>query len=137
LKGSVLLVEDDTRIRSIYAYLLVQAGYTVIEAASVATALMHLNALDLSCIVLDLKLPNGHGRRVVEELQSKRDDVPVVVLSGHYSDGDWDFPVVAVLQKPPAPVALVEAVEKASSQADAIREIRNSTRRLRGITGVL
>jgi len=136
VNGRVLLVEGDDGTRTTFKTLS-NAGYIVIEAESVKTALMHLDVLDLSCVILDLKLPNGHGRRVVEELQSKRNDVPVVVLSGYHGEEEWGFPVVAVLPKPPTPVALVEAVEKASSQADAIREIRNSTRRLRGITGVL
>ena len=94
MNGRVLLVEGDDGTRTTFKTLS-NAGYIVIEAESVKTALMHLDVLDLSCVILDLKLPNGHGRRVVEELQSKRNDVPVVVLSGYHGEEEWGFPVVA------------------------------------------
>lgn len=132
----VLLVEGDDAVRDTFRTLS-DAGYRIIEAGSVKTALMHIDVLDLSCIVLDLKLPNGHGRRVVEELQSKRDDVPVIILSNFHSDDEWGPLVVAVLDKPPSEGALLQAVEMASKQSEAIRALRVSTRKLRGMTGVV
>lgn len=137
MNGRVLLVEDDQRVRMALSMILTNAGYTTIGAGSVATALMHLDVLDLSCVVLDLMLPNGHGRRVVEELKAKRDDVPVVILSAFHGEDVWDFPVVAVLEKPTKRDVLLAAVSKASNHATAIRALRESTRRLRNLTGVV
>lgn len=135
--GRVLLVEDDRRARMILAMILTNAGYTVIGAGSVATALMHLDVLDLSCVVLDLMLPNGHGRLVVEKLKEKRDDVPVVILSAFHGEDVWDFPVVAVLEKPTKRDVLLSAVSKAATHANAIRAIRESTRRIKDLTKVV
>lgn len=137
----VLVVEDDARQRSMICLILANAGYGIVEAVSVKTALMHLDIIDLSAIVLDLRLPNGHGRRVVEELISKRDDVPVVVLTGYPEDAPTGFPVTAVIDKvldrrddtnksPSFRTRLLEAVSEARVASDAIKSMRSSTRRL-------
>ena len=126
----VLIVEDDERVRKAICLILANAGYGVVEAVSVKTALMHLDILDLSAIVLDLRLPNGHGKRVVEELIAKRDDVPVVVLTGYPEDAPTGFPVTSILDKPVQRDRLLRAVGDARVASDAIRSLRTSTRKL-------
>lgn len=133
----MLLVEDDPKVRAAIYMLLADAGYGVIGASSVKTALMHLDVLDLTCVVLDLHLPNGHGRRVVEELQAKRDDVPVVILSSFHDSEGWEFPVVSVLEKPVKKEALIKCVDNAAKHADAIHSLRETTRRMQDITGIV
>lgn len=134
MKGTVLLVEDDTHIRHIYAYILVQAGYKVIEAVSVATALMHLDVIDLVAIVLDLRLPNGHGRRVVEELIAKRNDLPAVILSATPDEYEWSWPVVAALQKPARRTPFLKAVALATRfHEEGVAKLRETARRLKDL----
>lgn len=156
----VLVVEDDDKQRAIICLILTNAGYKVTEAVSVKTALMHLDLIDLSAVVLDVRLPNGHGRKVVEALIAKRDDVPVVVLTAFPEDAPTGFPVTSVLDKVPQrkcshcggrivaqdekcpscaePVRfekpfrdrLITAVADARKTSDDIRSIRTSTRKL-------
>jgi len=142
----VLVVEDDDKQRHIICLILANAGYGTVEAVSVKTALMHLDIIDLSAIVLDLRLPNGHGRKVVEALIEKRDDVPVVVLSGFPEDAPTGFPVTAVVDKildrrakpqegenfehPTFRSRLLHAVADARTTSDAIKSLRSSTRKL-------
>lgn len=139
MKGPILLVEEDENVRKKIALVLGGRGYSVIQAQSVKTALMHLDVVDLAGVVLDVRLPNGHGREVVKALIDKRDDVPVVILSAFHGEDEWDFPVIAILKKPAANEVeqflffLVEAVNKAACQSEAIRSIRHSTRRLRNL----
>lgn len=134
MKGSVLLVEDDTHVRHIYAYLLTQHGYTVIEAGSIATARMHLDVVDLAAVVLDLRLPNGHGRRVVDELIAKRNDVPVVIMSGTPEEHEWDWPVIATLRKPVQRTPFLSAVNRAAFlSGEGIGKLRETTRRLKDL----
>ena len=138
MKGRILLVEDDEHIRDIYSLFIKGLGYSVTEAGSVKTALMHLDALDLVGVVLDLRLPNGHGRRVVEDLKSKRDDVPIVILSAFPNEIKCEFPVVAALKKaePGAAAALRDALNKAMALSFPIFSLHDSVRRLSEITGV-
>jgi len=161
--NKVLVVEDDNRQRAMICLILANAGYKIIEASSVRTALMHLDVIDLTAIVLDVRLPNGHGRKVVEALIEKRDDVPVVVLTGYPKDAPTGFPVTSILDKaPPAKCSvcaeivpakqercpscggaviierpfrerLIAAVADARKTSDDIRSIRSSTRKLEGL----
>lgn len=134
MKGTVLLVEDNENIRKAFAHFLDQEGYKVVEACSVRTGLMHLDIIDLKCVVLDLRLPNGHGRQIVEELKAKRDDVPVVITSAYHDDSDWEFPVVRFLRKPTLKKDLVAAVNEAvAGYATWISDIRDSTRRIKDL----
>ena len=137
MNGQVLVVDGDERARDDLSGILLAAGYDVIQCGTVKTAFVYLDMIDLSCVVLDLHLPNGHGRRVVEDLKAKRDDVPVVVLSSFHSEDEWEFPVVSVLEKPLKKDALLDAVSKAVKHAVAIREIKDSTRRMKNFTGVI
>lgn len=132
MKGRILFVEDDTHVRAAYSLALTNAGYEVIPAGSIATALMHLDVIDLKAVVLDLRLPNGHGRRVIEELVAKRNDVPVVILSGTPDEHALGWPVVAALQKPTKRDPFLAAVNKATNAtAEVVDKLRDSARRLK------
>jgi len=131
VQDTVLIVEDHDLTRESYAEWLRAAGFKVIEATTKAVALMHLDRLDLSAIVLDLILPNGHGREVVEALKAKRDDVGVVVVSGFPDSPRFDLPVTSSLRKPFPRGVLLHAVVKAiETYTDPVKAIRASTRRL-------
>lgn len=130
-QDTILLVEDHDLTRASYAEWLRGAGFKVIEATTKAIALMHLDRLDLSAIVLDLILPNGHGREVVDALKAKRDDVGVVVVSGFPDSPKFDLPVTASLRKPFPRGVLLHAVVKAiETYTDPIKSIRATSRRL-------
>lgn len=137
MKGTVLLVEDDAKIRHIYSFLLAQDGYKVIEAWSVATALMHLDARELVAVVLDLWLPNGHGKEIVEALVAKRNDVPVVIMSASPEEYKWDWPVVETLQKPAQRTPFLRAVASANMlHEQGVAKLRETAKRLRNLVDV-
>lgn len=144
MKGRVLLVEDDTHIRGALTIILTNAGYSVIQAGLVSTALMHLDVFDLVAVVLDLRLPNGLGFKIVDELKAKRDDVPVVILSGWIHDknefeqhhGPMAWPIVEVLTKPTKRELLLQAVARAANHSEAIKSLRLSARAMSNFTGV-
>jgi DNA-binding NtrC family response regulator len=125
----VLLVEDEDKVRQLFAKWIRSADVGVIEAVSVKTALMHLDVIDLSAIFLDLRLPNGHGREVIKELIMKRDDVPVVVLSAVPEDVPLLFPVVKIMKKPANQGMILAGLEEAFKYSDAINSIKVSTRK--------
>jgi CheY-like chemotaxis protein len=130
----LLLVEDDLSIRRALRLVLANAGYDVVEEGTVAGAIKQLADPELGTIVLDLRLPNGHGRRVVEHLKSIRDDVPVVILSAYPDEGLEAFPVTSVLKKPTKRPELLEAVSKARTSFEAIQSMRRSLRGLKDIS---
>jgi two-component system OmpR family response regulator len=77
----ILVVEDEARIASFMAKGLSAEGHSV-ELASTATdgmALARTHSYDL--ILLDLVLPDGHGRDVLSAIRDADADVPVIVVS--------------------------------------------------------
>jgi DNA-binding response OmpR family regulator len=77
----LLVVEDETRIRSFVARALEVEGFEVDQVADgergLAAALTH----DYGLVILDLLLPGRDGLDVLRELHDQRPDLPVLILS--------------------------------------------------------
>jgi two-component system cell cycle sensor histidine kinase/response regulator CckA len=85
----VLLIEDETSVRSFAARALKLRGYRVVEAASGEEALDILEdeALDIDIIVSDVVMPHMDGPTCVQKARVKRPDVKVIFMSGYAEDG--------------------------------------------------
>jgi signal transduction histidine kinase/ActR/RegA family two-component response regulator len=85
---TVLVVEDDIRVRALLVSLLADAGYKTLDAASVDAALAldrsHSDALDLVCT--DVVMPGRPARELIAELRARRPNVGILVCSGHSED---------------------------------------------------
>lgn len=81
----ILLVEDDSRLRSLTARLLRDGGYTVVEAQNgehaVSVAAGHLTRFDL--VLTDVNMPGKSGPQLVEALRASRPDLRFVYISGY------------------------------------------------------
>ena len=77
----ILLVEDEDRIASFITKGLAAEGHAAERASTAAegVALARTHTYDL--ILLDLLLPDGHGRDVLQAVRDADPDVPVIVVS--------------------------------------------------------
>ena len=82
---TLMVLDDDAPFRGRLARALTQRGFTVSAVASVteAKAVSKLNPPAFA--VLDLRLEDGSGLEVVEELHKRRDDAHCVILTGYGS----------------------------------------------------
>ncbi len=78
--GSVLVVDDDTDVRTLVAELLTRAGYTVSEAPNGREALKLLFDERPDLVLLDISMPELDGWGTLERIR-ELSDVPVVMLS--------------------------------------------------------
>jgi hypothetical protein len=80
----ILLVEDSAADAALVGALLAEAGehFVVEHVPRLAAAGEHLAAYGTDCVLLDLSLPDAHGREAVERLRGWAPAVPLVVLSG-------------------------------------------------------
>jgi two-component system nitrogen regulation response regulator NtrX len=85
MKSRILVLDDEAEIRKSLRMVLEYEGYDVVEAATGAEglALAEREAPDL--VFLDVKMPGMDGLEVLQRLQSARESLPVVVISGHAS----------------------------------------------------
>lgn len=80
MRETVLVVDDDDDVRSLYRGILKQRGYKVLEAASLEDAFGML-AYGPHVIVLDLELPDGKSTALLDALARDAEAPPVVLCS--------------------------------------------------------
>ncbi|KEF41351.1 MAG: regulator [Cyanobium sp. CACIAM 14] len=82
-RGSLLIVEDDQRMRTFLAGELHCEGYGVSEAEDGQSALLHLRSGATDLVLLDWTLPDFSGVEICRRLRSSGDITPVVMLTCH------------------------------------------------------
>jgi DNA-binding response OmpR family regulator len=89
MAATIVLAEDDSDLRAIYAQCLRQAGHIVWEAEDGAQALTMVRSRSPELLLLDIWMPIFNGLEVLEQLASAPEAVglKVVVLS-HQVDAD-------------------------------------------------
>ncbi len=92
-RPTVLIVDDETTVRSFLKAYLEDAGYLVCEAGDVDSALTALDVGPVDAVVLDVRMPDpmGWGRTGLEVLAFIRlhaafGRLPVMILTGHPLD---------------------------------------------------
>lgn len=108
---TILLVEDEPAVRSLFAQALRQAGYEVLEARNGAEALdVFANirgAIDL--LLTDLRMPFLGGSELAAKLLAHRPDLRLLYISGYAAKVDVG-PTATLLQKPFVRADLLRAV---------------------------
>ncbi len=131
---TILIVEDNSAIRELFASLLKEAGYNVYTASSVEEALrigLH-HAVSLDLLLTDVLLPNAAnlqlkrgptygkgstGLDLYRELKGKRPGIRVLFMSGQTDDQLKTLGLTGdrytLLRKPLMPERLMKAVHSA------------------------
>jgi PAS domain S-box-containing protein len=121
-RGMVLVVDDESGMRSLARTILENSGFTVLTArdGDEAILLFRRNAADVVAILLDLTMPAMSGEEAAAELQRIRPGVPIILSSGygeHEATGRLASKGLAgFLQKPYEPAALTDTLLRALEQ---------------------
>ena len=106
----ILLVEDESSVRSLISMMLRRKGYTVLEAASGPEALdVFARHGDVQIVVTDVVMPDMPGPQLITHLRRQAPDLRVLFMSGYASEqmlGD------AFIAKPFNPAALAQKVRE-------------------------
>lgn len=87
-KVTLLVVDDEERIRRLLSMYLTREGYEVEEAVDGADALEKALVNNYDCILLDLMMPEKDGLEVLEELREKKIMTPVMMLTAKGEESD-------------------------------------------------
>jgi CheY-like chemotaxis protein len=111
-KLRVLIVEDNSDVRRLYAIGLNQRGFEVKLAANGAEAVERVRAERPDVILLDWLMPLMDGGEVLSRIDT--DGIPIIVISGQPAppDESRDRRIVSWLIKPVTIDELVEQIER-------------------------
>jgi len=82
-KQSILVVDDEAKMRRLLEIMLTQMDYDVVQASDGVEAIYELakNAVDL--IITDLKMPRLDGLGLLQNLREQHNDIPVIVVTAY------------------------------------------------------
>ena len=79
----VLVVDDEPFIRKLAERELALPGREVTTAATAAQALRHVMRSEFDVVLLDVRLPDGNGNRLLEHFRETLPDVEVIMITGY------------------------------------------------------
>jgi len=119
----ILIVEDQSELRELYAQQLLISGFDVIEAGNGADAIAHTSTHFPDVVLMDLSLPVLDGWEATRRLKqdTRTAHIPIVALTAHDGSGelqratragcDWFVP------KPCPPDALITEIRRVLARA--------------------
>src|SRR5207253_8708503 len=123
--ATVFVIDDDAAVRRSLCELLASVPLPVEAYSCSGDFLDAFDARRPGCLVLDMRLKEGSGLDLQDELRRRDVRLPVIVLTGHgdvtssvraLKAGAFDF-----LQKPPPPAVLLERIHAAIESDRAAR----------------
>jgi len=116
---TILLVEDEQRVRTLGSIILNQLGYTVLEAGNGDEAFRTSNEYhdEIHLLFTDIMMPGISGKDLADKIQRQRPNIRVLFSSGYTDDavihqGVLD-PGTPFLQKPFTPRTLANKIREA------------------------
>src|SRR5476649_2637516 len=126
--NAVIVVDDEASIRSAVEQWLSLSGFAVQLFSRAEDCLAALPAHFPGVILSDVRMPGMSGLELLNQLQSRDADLPVILLTGHgdvpmaveaIRDGAYDF-----LEKPFSPETLMRTLRRALDKRRMVLENR-------------
>jgi CheY-like chemotaxis protein len=114
--GTILVVEDDPRVRSATGTALKELGYPAILCGSGGEAIDQLDARDdIGLVITDVVMPGMTGPELAREVRSRHPDIGLLFVTGYVGEAGEaeNFKGSEVLRKPFTLRALADALNAA------------------------
>jgi len=113
-KASILVVDDDEIVRSLFKDTLEELGHRVQVAETSRKGLELVKQQDFAMVFLDLRMPGMDGAELFRQIKTLKPKLPVIIITG-YPDSDMMARVLAqgpfgVMNKPFSESDIVAAV---------------------------
>ena len=134
-KPSVLVIDDEKRIRDACINMLTSEGYEADGGESAEVGMQKIKDKHFDIILLDLMMPGLSGLDALVQIRSRHPDTVVVVITGYATvehsveamkNGAFDF-----IAKPFSPGDLRIVITKAVTHISTLQDIANERSRMR------
>ena len=134
-KTTILIVDDEAKIRNILQDILELEGYQVLQAKDGHGAIEEIEKRNIQLVLLDLKLPGLNGIEVLRRSMELKPDLPVIIISGHGTVktaveatklGAYDF-----IEKPLEAQRILITIRNALAKEEAEREKKSLIKNIR------
>ncbi len=92
---SVLLIDDDHRVRSTLRDMLEELDFSVAEAEDGQKAMTMLKRAAPDIVITDILMPNQEGIRTIADIRKSHPSLPIIAISGGGSTGNLTFLEIA------------------------------------------
>jgi two-component system, NtrC family, response regulator PilR len=114
MKPQILHVDDDPDLRLLISASLQDFGYVVATGGTVAEGLELANEFKFDLCILDVRLPDGTGIELCQEINRIQPGVPIIYYSAYASDEEQEAALSvagdAYLKKPVSAEVLEQTI---------------------------
>ena len=137
MNKTILIIEDEIRIRFLLKDYLLSEGFSVIEACDGEEGLKVFKNNNVDLILLDIMMPKIDGLTVLENIRTVS-DIPIILLTAKSQEEDklygYDIGAADYVTKPFSPKILVAKVKALLKRTADLCENQSSTKNYNGLT---
>ena len=137
MNKTILIIEDEIRIRFLLKDYLLSEGFSVIEACDGEEGLKVFKNNNVDLILLDIMMPKIDGLTVLENIRTVS-DIPIILLTAKSQEEDklygYDIGADDYVTKPFSPKILVAKVKALLKRTADLNEDQYSTKNYNGLT---
>jgi len=79
----ILIAEDEEVLREVFKDELAEEGYEVMEARDAKGTLAHLSKEKVDLLILDIKLPDMSGLKLLEKIRKEYPTLPIIICTAY------------------------------------------------------
>lgn len=140
MSGKILLVDDEASLRRSVSLGLLQKGYDTIPCengmkALAAIDLFSKNQVDLSFAIIDFRLPDIDGAKLLKIIKSKFPSLPVIIITGYGNEVVKGEEMDAFLDKPFSVEDLADLLEKIQKKEGSAKKEEKQVKTEKSVGG--
>ena len=88
MSSTILIIDDEIKIRSLLARIIELEGFTVLQAENAKDGLKIINNQDVIVVISDVKLPDANGVELVKKIKEIKSYIEIINLTAYGTIAD-------------------------------------------------
>ncbi|MES2447344.1 MAG: sigma-54 dependent transcriptional regulator [Bacteroidota bacterium] len=88
MQSSILIIDDEIKIRSLLARIIELEGFVVYQAENAKEGLKIVNSEDIAVVISDVKLPDANGVELVKQIKALKSYIEIINLTAYGTIAD-------------------------------------------------